>query len=338
MAYATGAATDPVDLIKKLVTFLTANGWTSDVSAAEGAGWRAALHNGSMYVHMRAAIGNEEPFAADYNLFPAAGVGNGALYLFASTAVDTGNPFFDSTQRTGAALVDGQTYPAVACIPLPAGAISAYHFFIDAANANVVVVCERSAGLFGNLGWGTSIDKAGTVTGGMYYFGGAPGVLSASISPGHGLSTNAVCPMSQANGGDNPGQGACGWIRANVDAFTSKWISMGFSFSGDPSSQWTGKNAASPVCIPDVGQSLYTHIAHYAKFQQRTVNALNGAINLLPVRLYAHRDTDGYSIIGTLPSIFSCWAVEAGGYVVAEVYSLGGDDYMLFPYFAVKKV
>jgi hypothetical protein len=337
MSYATGAATDPTDLLKKLVTFLTANGWTSDVSAAEGAGWRAALHNGAMYVHLRAAIGAEEPFSTDYNLSPAAGGGQGALYLVASTAVSTGNPFFHTSQRTGAAIVDTQTYPAVACIPLPAGAISAYHFFIDAANANVVVVCERSAGLFGNLGWGTSITKAGTFTGGMYYFGGAPGVSSASASAGHGLSLNAVCPMTQQNQGANPGDGASGWIRANVDTFTSKWISMGAN-SGDPANQFTGKLASSSVVPPDVGQSLTTMIAHYAKFQQRTINALNGAINLLPVRLYAHRDADGYSVIGTLPNIFSTWAVEAGGYVVAEVYSLGGDDYMLFPYFAVKKV
>ena len=60
MAYSTGTATDVVDLVNKLATFIEANGWTRDDLSNEGTGRRYHAHRGAQYLNMRAYL-NEDP-------------------------------------------------------------------------------------------------------------------------------------------------------------------------------------------------------------------------------------------------------------------------------------
>src|SRR3984893_5433312 len=86
MAYATGTPTSPIDLIQKINTFLSANGWTSDASASVGTGWETHLHKGSVYAHLRAAVG-EGP------LVNQADPSGTALLLYLSDGYDGGQPW-----------------------------------------------------------------------------------------------------------------------------------------------------------------------------------------------------------------------------------------------------
>ena len=85
MAYQTGTASSPIDLVQKMVTWLVSIGWTQDMSASDAPGWRAHLHKGAIYVHLYAAMYQQ----------PWAGSGNPghAIFLYLSSAFDGGQPW-----------------------------------------------------------------------------------------------------------------------------------------------------------------------------------------------------------------------------------------------------
>ena len=56
-SYQTGTVAGPTALLQALVTWLVAQGWTSDSSASSGAGWRSHLHKNGLYINLRALVG-----------------------------------------------------------------------------------------------------------------------------------------------------------------------------------------------------------------------------------------------------------------------------------------
>jgi hypothetical protein len=58
-SYQTGISSSPTNLLQTLVTWLTNQGWTMDMSQADGSGWRAHLHKSGVYVNLRSAM-NED--------------------------------------------------------------------------------------------------------------------------------------------------------------------------------------------------------------------------------------------------------------------------------------
>ena len=320
-AYQTGSASSPTDLLQKLVTWLVAQGWTQNMSQAEGTGWRAHLSKGGVYVNMRATPGSETLWG--YSLYRTpqrAGIG-----IYTGTGYNGSSAW---NAQAGGPIGDGQTY-TVGCIMQTDATILAYHFFDDGAD-NIVVVIERTSGIFGHMGWGPSLIKNGTWTGGAYFFAqlaGYSGGEYADYYPGAGMT--ASCPFATADGQ----AAAASFVRADVDAFTGKWV--GVNYYGDASAEkgYTGKLGQTPFGGyhgPD------TRIPVYTTFQDRLTSALNAQANLLPIRVYVERDAGGYSLIGDVPNIFLSNATE-NGFAPSTVYPLGSDNYMLFHNFAVLK-
>ncbi len=336
MAYATGTASSPTDLLQKLVTFLVANGWTADLSSANGAGWRAHLHLSSQYVHMRAFVSE----------------GQGTVFAHMGGATKSGIALYGSSSFDGAAAWDAQpgTPPyengSIVNI-LGAGmqlndsgaAIQNYYFFCDASGDNVTVVVEKTTSVCVHIGFGSSLAKCGSWTGGQYFYGSSNGYqlginITANPSPGY-LST-AGCPGAF---GDQASSYQNGYVRADVDSFTGKWIGIGAQVAA--AQGYTGKNGSSPVfqrnadsipaAIPNYAQSTST-----VQFQNRQVSQIDARANLLPVLLWTARDVSGSSPLGTLPNVFSTNATSQG-FSMASVYSIGASNYMLFPNFAVLK-
>lgn len=340
MSYQTGTASSPVDLLQKLVAWLAGLGWNTDLSAADGAGsvgWRAHLDLHGNFVHLRAFLneGASVPFASNGN-----GSGNAGIALYLSTAFNTsvawnvqpGNPPFQSGSSTN----------VVGCgMALPSGAIQNYFFFADATFDNIVVVVEKTPGVYVYIGWGLSIQKAGAVTGGPYFFGSSQGYFASAVTvsnPSPGLLTSSYCPCSHGDWGLGvPYQN--GYFRADVDGFTGKWI--GLSDNTSAAQGYTGKNAASPV----VGlANTRTELPRYAvnvnavQWQFNQTSQLDGRANLLPLLIWAARDATpgGYSPIGVVPNIFYCTGVGQG-FSNAQEITLGAVTYKLFPNFAVIK-
>lgn len=322
MAYQNGVASSTVNLLTQLVTFLAANGWTTDSSVADGVlsvGWRAHLHRSGVYVNLRAAM-NESVWVGGQ------GSGNGyGLGVYLGTGYNSANAW---NTQAGGPIGQGQTYTVGASMNLPSGAITGYDFFTDAAGDNVVVVVEKTPGIFVHIGFGVSIAKAGAFTGGPYFFGsssgyalsnatsGSPGSLLTAQTPTIDLDANSLCTS---------------FVRADVDSFTGLWLSTGINtFYGGG---YTGKRSWGS---PSTSQIPFA-IPHYQYFSDRQVSSMNAMANLLPLRMYCERDVSGYSLLGTIPGVYMSNAVGKG-FSQRSDYVLGADTYKMFPNFAVKKV
>lgn len=327
MAYSNGSAVTSTDLLQQLVTFLVANGWTQDMSQAEGLGWRAHLHKSGNYVHLRAreheAIFQQNVGGASYGV---------DIYL--GTGFSSGQPW--NNQTTGAPIGNGASYPVGASAYTSAGPFTNYYFMTDSGHDNVVVVIEVTPGQFVFFGWGLSINQAGTFTGGAYFFGSSNGYQSTISSPSAGepgYTTTSLCPGTN----EDAYTFASTFVRADVDSFTGKWLSIG----GPATSVlgYTGKLGASSVGAA----SGHTFPAYNNSGSQDFINLQtseqDGRANLLPVLLWANRDstTTGYSILGSLPICFASNGV-GNGFSNASEYSIGAATYKMFPNFAILKV
>lgn len=340
MAYQTGTATSPTNLLQTLVTFLTGNGWTQDMSQADGAGWRAHLHKGSIYINLRA---NEaEAGSAVWGNPPQNNTTQYTLNAYTGTGFSGASNW---RSQAGGPIGVGVAYTIGAVMNTGLATVT-YFFFQDAAD-NVIVVVERTAGAYVYIGWGPSINKVGTWTGGMYCFGphrvDNPELMIATPSgPG-------FCPFQNGFGGTQ--QINTAFVRADVDAYTGKYLAVGRNTSASqPGRGVTGKliNASVPG-ISDLGAedstifTTSTEFPHYAGagtaagLSARLTSAFNARANLLPILLWAQRDAGGWSLLGTVPSIFRTTGVGQG-FSAATVYTVGPDNYMMFPHFAVKKV
>ena len=237
MAYATGVPTSPTDLLQQLNTFLAAHGWTSDKSAAEGSGWGAHLHKGSVYAHLR-ALANEAGFVTEQ----ATGYG---LLLYLTDNFDTAQPWV--TQPGNGPTESGNSNRIGVGINLAAGPFSNYYFFADGTNDNIVVVVEKTPGVYLHLAWGTSLKKAGAWTGGMYFHGSAGGYYAPDQA--FGANTPGFTSTTDCPGCLNDSQGfPAGFVRCDVDTWTGKWVTISDALSAF---QYTGRNGSSSV----VGQT-----------------------------------------------------------------------------------
>jgi hypothetical protein len=334
MAFENAAAADPRDLLQKLVIFLVANGWTTDRTQAEGLGWTATLHNGAVYVHLRASLNEAVEFT---NALSGLGY---SISLYVGSGYSSGSAF--NSQLIGSPIQVGYTAPAGATMSLFSTAITNYYFFADAGGANIAVVVEKSSGVYAHMGWGTSLAKIGTWTGGPYFFASSAGYYGhdpTAAQTGHDLT--AAC---MGTAGDSQ-LACCTFVRAAVDSFDG-WVSPMAASSATGSRGFCGKLGASSVGGPSTGQILDLIPSYMSgggwtasgAFQPNLTSLIDGRANLLPCLLWALRDgsTTGFSPLGTIPHCFVCSGVGQG-FSPGSDYAIGADTYTLFPDFAVKK-
>ncbi|SRR6266404_1104869 len=330
MSYQTGTPTSSTNLLQTLVTWLVSLGWTQDRSAVEGSGWTATLHKSGNYVHFRAA----ENESAIWNAIPA--TAHYGIHMGMGTGFVSGQPF--KNQITGAPFGSSSSFPIGVGMKLAAGPFSNYFFFADATADNIIVVCEKTPGLYVFLGWGSSLQKAGSYTGGPYFFGPSAGYYVGQNAGANvpGYTSTSDCPFVR---GDQNG-GGTGFVRADVDTFTGKWL--GIIPLATPDQGYTGKFG--DTSVRGTGQTMSTNFPVFAKgaatttFQYEQTSQQDGRANLLPIILWANRDstTTGFSMLGTVPNIFFSNGV-GNGFSNADEYVIGSTTYKMFPNFAVVK-
>ena len=313
MAYQTGSASSPNDLLGQLAAWLVSRGWTQDASVADGTGWRVHAHKGGSYVHLKTTM-TGRPWAYG-NLAPS----YPCLWVYMSTAfVGTGSNWNANT--TGAPAIISSAGVEGNGIVLNNGAQTSYHFFDDGSD-HIVVIVERTPGVYQDLGFGLSVTKhGGNWTGGAYFFGQINDYYNAG-----GDSDNAHCPFQYGNSDG----GASGYIRADVDSFSGNWLcctpntSQGYGYTGKP-------------CYPNIQASLAT-MPNISNLQGRGVSSLTTQAILFPIRIFAPRDAGGVSLLATIPSVFYSNAY-GNGFGLASEFTIGPDTYKVFPNFVVKKV
>ena len=331
MQYQTGSATSPVDLLQQVVTWLVGLGWTQDRSAAEGSGWTASLHKSGNYAHLRAAMNEATPWLVGSS-------GNTyALNLYLGTGYNGANAW--NNQAGGP--IGATSNPVGVGMRLSAGPFSNCYFFADAAGDNIVVVVQVTPGLYTHLGWGLSLNKAGSWTGGPYFFGSTGGYNTSwtTANPNlPGLTMTTDCPFV----GSDPSTAAVGFVRVDVDSFTGKWIAIASPSVNAANRGYQGKQGDTSVRgllnTMEMNFPVYAYSAYLYQFQNEQVSAQDGRANLLPILLLALRDgtSTGFSLLGSVPDIFVSNAV-GNGFSSADEYVLGGTTYKVFPNFAVVK-
>jgi hypothetical protein len=339
--YETGISSSPTDLLQTLVSFLSAQGWTTDQSAASGSGWRAHLHKAGLYVNMRAAM-NELiwPENGTYHDALHSSTGGYGIGLYLGDGYDSGDGWHE---QSGAPvrLSDGSTAGCGA--NLPSGSVAAYHIFDDGAD-HIIVVVERSPGIFCFFGWGPALEPAGQPEAFPYFYGSSGAVLNTIVTPltdRTGIQLTAMPPMSHADKEDSSYGAtterihATAYVRVDAATYSGRWISNNEGTDGGYG--YTGRNMGNVLSISP-GGSLYTgQFPFYYYLKDRAYQVAFAGALLLPIHNYVLTDPGArWAPIGWPPNVFWCEAV-GNGYAAGSVYQVGGDDYMVFPHFAVRK-
>lgn len=134
MAYETGSASDPADLLTKLITFASANGWTVNTPTS-----------GKVFVNGQVVVGvKDQADTLD---------ARGAITYAAGSAWDA------QTNNSGV------THQC----DIGAGPYTAYHFYatVELSKPLLAVILEKSAGIFRHFIL-TDLIKYGTYTGGVF--------------------------------------------------------------------------------------------------------------------------------------------------------------------------
>lgn len=341
-AYSTGISSSPQNLLQTLVSWLTVQGWTVDSSVSDGTGWRAHLHKNSLYVNLRAAM-NEKiwPHPTGHHDYGDGGYGIGIYLGDGYSGSETWDEQSGRPVRPG----DGSTLGAGA--NLPSGSVSAYHLFDDGSD-NIIVVVERSPGIFCHFGWGPDMAEAGQPEVFPYLFGSSSQYMNTHdgvlLKESFGIDLSALPPISHGNKERNSYSGTTTYVHTNalvrVDAatFSDRWISngnqgitAGYGYSGRFMRCALNRN-------PDTYQQVdEKEFPGYVYILERThQTAFVGSI-LLPLHCYVLTDPGArWAPIGYPLSIF--WTEAVGqGYAPGDIYQVGGVNYMLFPHFAVAK-
>lgn len=345
--YATGISSSPTNLLQTLVSFLAAQGWTTDSSVSDGTGWRAHLHKSGLYVNLRAAM-NELIWPEDGSYHDAlkSSTGGYGIGLYLGDGYSGAAAWHEQSGRP-VRPTDGSTAGCGA--NLPAGSVAAYHIFDNGAD-HVIVVVERAPGIFCFFGWGPALEPAGQPEAFPYFFGSSGAILNTFDGeldgPRGGITISAWAPMSHADREDSSYGTvteyvhATAYVRVDAATFSDRWVGN-CDVPVSPSPEGYGYTGRAMVCSVNVGPgSGLLNDGEYPCFENMIdrvhQTAFVGAI-LIPLHSFVLTDPDArWSPLGYPPAMF--WSEAVGhGYGAGDVYQVGGLDYMAFPHFAVRK-
>lgn len=299
MSYQTGTALHVDDLLSKLSVFAQANGWTQDkVVAGSGNGSSSEL-----YLHK----------GASYVIYDAQLVGGNNTYHAVSQPLD--HPFlyiYAATGHNGANAANNQpgTSPRVETNWLLPN-MTAYHFFTDPAKTYLHVVVETTANEYRHIPFGLC-DKLGTYEGGEYLFGHQWNQIASLVDDPANFQHFAAWTHSGSSG-TNAHRFHC-----NVDGVRWKQFYFNTPF----------QSIFGSVGMSSVGSWLGSILDHnYTRVA--SPNHFNDAIILF--KMYAGwiiRSTTVYTPMGCIEDVRF---VNIKNVAPSSTYTLGGDDWLIFP-------
>jgi len=352
MAYETGTATGPDNLLDKLWTWLAANGWSVNSwatdnttyeswSGLDGSGKRLHIQKTAgdstvMYFNLRSTV-RGIPFEDHYGSATQQG---GKYY-----GEITGLAINGSTGYSGANTWDkqpgymqstGGSWGA-AITELSTTSIPAYYFYQD---GDTVVVCvEYQSGKFQWISFGL-LEKQGSYTGGQFVAASLNGYRPSYQLLYEGTDMTKFFCLNSENSGEEYGNGA---VYHNADSITA-WRASGALGSKTETYAFEmifpGLTPNGAVYAPRDWNTINSF------FISRAPNHYNGLAPMVPIYILGKRTSGNYSLLGWPKSIrmLNCYYYDP-----AEEYTLGSDVWMVFPGhsksdadarmgFAVKKV
>ena len=352
-SYQTGISSSPTSLLQTLVTWLTGQGWTVNQSEQDGAGWRAHLVKaGSLNLNLRAAE-NERIWRRGTSNYHDLGNGGYGIGLYLGTGWNGGSNWY---AQPGGPVRPYDLNTSGCGMNLPQGSVAAYHLFDD-GNDHITVVVERAPGIFCHMGWGPSLERASLPEPFPYFFASSSTKLNTAESSDllsgnrRGMDLTAYPPMSHTDEDYSTISGSTGqthctaFVRVDAASFAGRWI--GDCKPEDEGFGWTGRRMRDALnkCPDALGGMEEDEYVNYQYLWdhgtsspgERTLQSAFGGALLLPLHCFMEAEPQNrWAPIGYPPTVF--WTEAVGhGYSAGDVYQLGGQNYMLFPFFAVKK-
>lgn len=316
MAYETGAATSPNDLLDKLRLFAIAQGWTVNRWIVAGSGRELCVSKGSAYYNMR-SYQNETVFFNGDTSTDRYGISiNGSDGYASGTEWDrqVGYP----VRPIGAPGFDQCTshVPFVTNI----GPFPAYHLFAPDSKT-IYLEIEVTTGCFLRMGFGAlDLFNPSSAGGGRFYYatGGNAGVTNSVASYAwlgteidHGGATLEEVPFRGADV-NCAGQQVGSFVRAAFGSFDN-WCS----------SQRTGTAEVTP-------QSCQGGGVHDKILRDSSPNPMNGVGLLTPNVVSVNRANEYLHPLGVMPGIRF---MDMTNYLPGDEFTLGPDTWKVFPWY-----
>jgi hypothetical protein len=328
MSFQTGGATDPVNLLAQFKVFLVAAGWTADQDFAQGTGRVVSVHKGTKFITMRSFI-NEGGVQLGQS---GATVGSG-IAIIAHTAAWVDPTDTRWWNQGGAPTLANQTAfnGGLTCIMFtPAGVITNYWMFADAAGDNVVLVGFKTAGVYSHLYFGDIIKVQAWVGSGVYF--GASSAMNGGVLDADGTSVMPAPPAAIAS------NKAIALLKCDVDSWVGKWVSLTHQ-SGLTSPSSSGKGMQATAHRVGASDEQFDNIGFWS-LRTNAASSRTGALIMLPILWLVERDFGGalagggYSLVGTIPNIFQA---QTAGFVPGAAFTISTDPYIVFPGYAIRK-
>lgn len=307
MAYQTGTATNPDQLLDALRVFAVANGWTQLRWVTDGTGNTLSLTKDGLYVHLRSAV--NERLATRYNYITG-------IWLIGSTGFDAGRPWWNQPGSIVNESYAGYTTSdrAEACGLFGMSAANIYHLFSAATPELIMCVAEVSPGVYHYIAFG-ELTKFGSYGGGAFvsgtsgsgYYIGAYNdyIFDSNIDRYGGIPFNDYKYYGMT------------FVRCMVDSVDT-W------FSVCQASPLTGKRAKA---MWEGGVSTPRNSLAY-NWWGHTPNTLNGVTPMIPFYVFVQRPSGFFSPFGFTPHLRY---INITHYAPTEVFALGSEQWMVFP-------
>lgn len=302
MAYETGSAAGPNDLLDKLRAFLLANGWTINSFITIGSGRRLHVTKGGVFANFRSYQNETLSSANDVN-----GQTTAAFWGIGFNPSDGYNAANLWCQQPGYPNYSGAKG---GYLNQMSSAIPTYHFFTYSDIDEVHVVVEFVTGRFMYLGFGQIALYNGAAFGGRWMGGGGYSDSSLPLTSGFETSGSAEC-IPFRNSYYAGGTGSCSsFLRVNIDNHDG-WAGGGRIASNSPSPL-----AAISAEYWD-GDTLTA-----------TTSPFTWQTQLLPYMVGVVRSDTAISPFGEIKNLRR---LDITNYLPAEEFALGPDTWKVFP-------
>lgn len=313
MAYETGSATGPNDVLTKLRDFAAAQGWTVNRDVAAGSGRELCLSKDAAYFNLR-SYQNE-----NVTINGSGSAGRYGIAINGSDGYDGGSnwdrqPGYPLRRSSSG----GDQGHANLPLPIYFGPFPSYHLFAPDSKT-VYLELEVASNIFQRLGFGSlDLFNPSAPGGGRFFY--ATGGGHPSTSTGYGWLGSEIDNTSFAleevpfRGADiNTTNDQCGsFLRAAFDSFDN-WCGSGL----------TSTRSYQP-------QSCQGGGCHDKVLRDYSPNPLNGVGILLPNIVSVVRGNEYLNPVGIVPGMRY---MDMTLYQPGEEFSLGTDVWKVFPWY-----
>lgn len=300
MAYQTGTATGPEDLLDKLFTFASTNGWTVQESTT---GTRAHLSKNNVYIGFYYT-------SSFIKLYPARG-------YTSSTEPDA---------QPNVAYNDTLSSSSTGCIVTQiTGPYNAYYFFEDEVYLHVVILVSD---YYRHFGFGVGV-QSGSFNGGEYFYSheiNQSAIIDIPTATSHAYPLTGVYTNTyHLYGGTfvygrkatSPETALSGATEANT-----KW------FNSQTSAAALNDSDGDKFGLLNISGTISNQFANELSVGSSN---LNGFSPLAPIDIYIRKTTDTPDSVYPLISIPDLRAVNIKAFTDAQEITIGSDTWVVFP-------